>query len=159
MESQALRRKIRRGSKMKLISISLGSLLFLLFAMVSICSAEEEIKSSAVGPGKAVVEVSKEEGIRLSEKAKATIGIKTIKLAVNFQIPAASLIHERGEFGIYVKRGEWFKYVEVEVANRSGTNIKIESPKVHVGDEIVISNISLLRLAELNVSSSGGDND
>lgn len=89
----------------------LSGLLFL-SAAYSICFAEEEVKSPASGPGKAVLEASKEEGIRLSEKAKATIGIKTIKVASNFQIPGTALIHERGEFGVYVKRGEWFKYIE-----------------------------------------------
>lgn len=127
--------------------------------MFSICRAEEEIKTPAVGPGKAVIEASKEKGIRLSEKAKSTLGIKTIKLAINFQVPSPALIHERGEFGVYIKSGEWFKYVEVEVTNHSATNVKIESSKVHAGDEVVVSDVSLLRLAEINVSSSGADND
>lgn len=121
--------------------------------------AEEEIKSPSVGPGKAVLEASKEEGIRLSEKAKKTIGIKTFKVAANLQIPAAALIHERAEFGVYVKKGEWFKYIEVEAENPSASIIKIESNKIHAGDEIVVSDVPLLRLAELNLSSAGGDND
>jgi hypothetical protein len=142
----------------KQVSMLLSGLLFL-SAAYSICFAEEEVKSPASGPGKAVLEASKEEGIRLSEKAKATIGIKTIKVASNFQIPGTALIHERGEFGVYVKRGEWFKYIEVEVEKPSSPIVKIESLKVHVGDEIVVSDVSLLRLAELNLSSSGGEND
>ena len=142
---------------MKQISMMTGAFVFLL-AACSVCLAEEEVNSPAAGPGKAVLEASKE-GIKLSEKAKATIGIKTIQLGPNFQIPSTALIHERGEFGVYVKRGEWFKYIEVEVEKPSTPNIKIESGKVHVGDEIVISDVSLLRLAELNLSSAGGDND
>lgn len=123
------------------------------------CLAEEEAKGPGAGPGKAVLEASKEEGIKLSDKAKATIGIKTIKLGANFQLPGSALVHERSEFGVYVKKGEWFRYIEVEVENPSAPNVKIESKKVHAGDEIVVSDVSLLRLAELNVWNTGGDND
>jgi hypothetical protein len=134
-------------------------LLFSFFTAYSISSAEEGAKSPAVGPGKAVLAASEEEGIRLSEKAKATIGLISIQLPANFQIPASALIHERGEFGVYVKRGDWFKYVEVEVENSSAPGVKIESPKIHVGDEIIVSGVSLLRLAELNLAGGGGDDD
>lgn len=134
--------------------------IFLILMFVALnCWAEEEIKSPASGPGKAVLETSKEQGFRLSEKAKSTIGIKTIKLTANFQIPSSALIHERGEFGVYIKKDDWFKYIEIEVEKPFAQNIKIESSKIHVGDEIVISDVSLLRLAELNLSSAGGDND
>lgn len=134
--------------------------IFLILVFIAFnCWAEEEIKSPSSGPGKAVLETSKEQGFRLSEKAKSTIGIKTIKLAANFQIPGSALIHERGEFGVYVKKGEWLKYIEIEVEKPFAQNIKIESSKIHVGDEIVISDVSLLRLAELNLSSGGADND
>lgn len=143
---------------MKKVSILLSVLLFI-FAAYSICFAEEEIKSPAAGPGKAVLEASKEEGIKLSEKAKATIGIKTIRLSANLEIARAALIHERGEFGVYVKKGEWFKYIEVGADNPSSSNVKIESTKIRAGDEIVVSGVSLLRLAELNIWSTGGDND
>lgn len=134
--------------------------IFLILTVLALqCRAEEEIKSPASGPGKAVLETLKEQGFRLSEKAKSTVGIKTIKLTANFQIPGSALIHERGEFGVYIKKGEWFKYIEVEVEKPFATNVKIESSKIHIGDEIVILGVSLLRLAELNLSSGGGDND
>lgn len=134
-----------------------ASFLFLIVPFMSV--AEEEVKSPSVGSDRAVIATSKEEGIKLSEKAKVKISIKTIKLAANFQIPVSALIRERAEFGVYIKKGEWFKYIEVEVENPSPANVRIESPKVHVGDEIVISGVSLLRLGELNLSNSGGDND
>lgn len=133
------------------------SLLFLLMPFMSI--AEEEVKSPSVGSDRAVIAASKEDGIQLSEKAKAKIGIKTMKMTANFQIPASALVHERAEFGVYVKKGEWFKYIEVEVEKPSSANVRIETPKIHVGDEIVISDVALLRLAELNLSNGGGDND
>lgn len=132
------------------------SFLFLLVPFISV--AEEEVKSPSVGPDRAVIAASKDDGIRLSEKAKAKIGIKTTKITTNFQIPASALVHERAEFGVYVKKGEWFKYIEVELGNQSSSNVRIESPKIRVGDEIVVSDVALLRLAELNLSN-GGDND
>ena len=134
--------------------------IFVVFVFVALnCWAEEEIKSAASGPGKAVLETSKEQGFRLSEKAKSTIGIKTMKLTASFQTPGSALIHERGEFGVYIKKGEWFKYIEIEVEKPFAQNIKIDSSKIHVGDEIVVSDVSLLRLAELNLSGGGSDND
>lgn len=131
----------------------------LLASTTSLSFAEESTKAPGAGSNKAVVEVSKEEGIKLSEKAKATIGIKTMRLLANFLIPKSALIHERGEFGVYVKHGDWFKYIEVEADNPSSSNVKIESKKIEVGAEIVTSDVSLLRLAELNVWNTGGDND
>lgn len=125
----------------------------------SFALAEGEAKAPGAGPGKAVLEASKDRGIKLSEKAKATIGIKTIRLGTDFRIPRTALIHARAEFGVYVKMGDWFKYLEVEADDLNGPSVKIESKKVKAGDEIVVSDVSLLRLAELNVWNVGGDND
>ncbi len=132
----------------------------LLASVASFSHAEEEAKAPpGAGPGKAVVAASKEEGIKLSERAMATIGIKTMRLQTNFLVPSSALVHERGEFGVYVKKGEWFKYVEVEADNPSSSSVKIESKKIQPGEEIVVSDVSLLRLGELNVWNTGGDND
>lgn len=138
--------------------------LFIIFSTISISLwADEETasKSPSVGPDKAVLEASPEKGIKLSDKAKTTLGVQTQRISKNLSVPHAALIFERNEIGIYVKHGDFYKYLEVEVKNTTSPQSTIESPKVKEGDDVVIEGAALLRLAEINVFSSnaGGDND
>lgn len=122
--------------------------------------ADEEAPKLKIGSGQAIEELSKNEGFRLSKKAIETLDIKTTKIGSDFKIPSKSLIHERGEVGIYVLRGDFFKFVEIEVLSEQTKDVKIESSKIRLGDQIVVQGASLLRLAEIDaLNGAEADND
>ena len=131
----------------------------LIFCMTAL--AEESLEPSSTGENFAVRSASKEQGIKLSTKAKEAIKIKTTALGKDFTVPDSAIIHERDEIGVYVKRGDWFRYLEVDSDNSYSSTVKIESKKLKIGDQIVVSGLALLRLAEINAWSGGegGDDD
>lgn len=122
--------------------------------------ADEETPKLKIGSGQAIEALSKDGGIRLSKKAIETLDIKTTKIGPDFKVPSKSLIHERGEVGIYVLRDNFFKYVEIEVLSEQTNETKIESFKIRLGDQIVSQGASLLRLAEIDaLNGAKADND
>jgi hypothetical protein len=123
-------------------------LLFLFFLIVIPASAHEgEETEVQIGPGKAVEGYDADHGIKLSEKAKASIGISTMKVTKDLllRIPPSAVIKTRGERAVYILSGGSFKFTPV--------------PKLAVGDELVIKGAALLRVAEINVSSAGAEDD
>lgn len=114
----------------------------------------EEGGGPNVGPGKAV-EALDHEGLKLSAKAKAALGIKSVSLSGNgpHRVPAAGLVYFRDEVGVYRLRDGWFKLVEVRVSERNKREAVIGSSGLKPGDQVVVSGAARLRVVEMDVTS------
>jgi len=122
------------------------TILFIICLSVLTANAHEGEETEAqIGPGKAVEAYDAIHGLKLSEKAKKSIGISTLKMTKQFlqQIPSSALVKTRGEHAVYTVSNGNFKFIPVE--------------KLVVGDEVVVEGTALLRVAEINVSSSADE--
>lgn len=119
----------------------------------------EEEPSAGVGPGKAVLAASKSDGIRLSEKALQTLQIKTLPIqsVSDLQVPIAALVFHQAETGIYRFRDGWFKLIPVQMRSRKAESARISSPEIQTGDQVAVSGVPLLRVADLEAWGGSGD--
>jgi len=133
--------------------IILKSILILSVLQPSFAFAEEgEAPKTRVGPGKAVLEATMENGIRLSEKAANNLELRLSPIQRNgtITIPTAALVKFQDFYAVYRKRDGWFKMIEVEPLVTNGTST-VSSKDLKMGDEIVIENAELLRVVDLDV--------
>ena len=116
-------------------------------------AAEEgEAPKARIGPGKAILEATMENGLRLSEKAVLNLEIQLspIKQSGSITVPTTALVKFQDFYAVYRKRDGWFKMVEVEPQISNGVSI-IFSKELKVGDELVVANAELLRVVDLDV--------
>ena len=106
---------------------------------------------------KAVVESSVSQGIRLSDKARATLAIQNTRLTwrISGPVPAGSLVHYQDKVGVYRHRKGWFKLVEVSVISVSASRVTIRSEDLDTGDDVVVSGVALLRVADMQAFGGG----
>lgn len=119
----------------------------------------EEEPSGGVGPDKAVTAASKEMGIQLSEKAIDALEIKTapVKSGKDIELPDSALVLYQAESGIYVFRKGWFKLIPVHVLSKKPQTVRVDSSQIQTGDQVVVSGVPLLRVAELEAWGGSGD--
>lgn len=113
---------------------------------------EGEAPKARIGPGKAILEATMENGIRLSEKAVKNLELRLspIKQSGALSIPTSALVKFQDFYAVYRKRDGWFKMIEVEPQITNGSSV-VSSKELKMGDEIVIENADLLRVVDLDV--------
>lgn len=111
----------------------------------------EEEGASNVGPDKGIIEASAENGIRLSPEALKNFDIRTLKLTGSgpWSIPTSARLLAGEEVNIYRVRDGAFKRIDFNITKKTPDNMTINSADLKSGDEIVISGIGFLRIAEL----------
>ena len=111
-----------------------------------------------MGPGKAVVEASEKEGLRLSEKAVKNLDLDFIvsSKSATITIPVSSLIRFQDFSAIYRERAGWFKMVEIEPVVH-GTTAQFTSKDILPGDRIVTKNAVFMRVIYLDVFGPEAD--
>ena len=97
-------------------------------------SAEHEEANSAIGPDKGILEAG-EQGFKLSPEAIATFGVKFETIAKN--APESSIAKVKDRKYLYRRKDGWIK--------------RIELPELNAGDEIAVSGVGYIRIAELVV--------
>lgn len=127
--------------------------LFLILFTVGAHAHEAGETTAQVGEGKAVEAVDEHKGLKLGEKAKKTLNVKTQKVSVLKTLPESSILKITDKRAMYVVRDGWFSLVYL--------SSKPDSFVIPTGlkptDEIVISGSALIRVAHINVSDSGED--
>lgn len=119
---------------------------------------------------KAVLEISKEKGFRLSESALKTIHVATraIDSGPVHSVEKRAIVYSRDHVGVYRLREGWFKLIEVEIlSHEAGTSsssavsnsiLKVRSKELEAGDQIAFQGVPLLRVAEMDAfSGSAGE--
>ena len=137
---------------------------FFCLSLINITYATEVSKEkmpSGVGPGKAILEATKKEGLRLSEKALKNLEVVTapIPSSGSLRLSLSSLIYSQSEVGVYRLRTGWFKYIEVKIISKTPTEAIVRTSELRPSDQVAISGGDLLKLADLNVWSGdeGGE--
>jgi len=131
-----------------LIIISL--LFFSSFTLAEEEGHEHEEASVNVGPDKGILEKSEAEGIKLSEEAVKTMGIKTIDVhSQQIEIPTTALVKIKDNKYIFRLRNGWFKRVEFKVIQKGSDKLTLNSNDLSTGDKIVTEGLGFLRTSEI----------
>lgn len=120
---------------------------------------EGEEGGSRFGPGKAIMAANRKDGIKLSETAIKTLGLsyQPISGEGKFSVPAKSAVYSKDELGVYRYRDGWFKFIDVELINKTDAVVMIKTSELKSGDQIVKDGVALLRAAELEAWGGSGD--
>lgn len=132
-------------------------LITLILTSSSLVIAEEGGHKDRVGPGKAVLEASEQQGIKLSDKALNSLKLKLQPVAGSeLSIPKNALIRFQDFLAVYRLRDGWFRLVEIE-PKLYGNQATITSKELKTGDQIVVHNGGLLRVVELDIFGPEAD--
>ena len=110
-----------------------------------------EEENPRVGPNKGILAASEDEGIKLSPEAEKNFEIKKFKItaASSFEIPKDAVVTAGLEVNLYRYRDGFYKRIDFDQISRSGNKISIRSKDLKSGDEIAISGLGFLRIAEI----------
>lgn len=117
---------------------------------------EEEAEGGSVGPEKGILEADRSKGFKLSPEALKNFEIKTIKLTGDgpWAISVKAIVHSGEEINLYRLRGGFFKSIDFQTIKKSDPTFVVDSDDMREGDEIVVSGLGFLKIAEL--SAFGG---
>lgn len=115
----------------------------------------------SIGKNQAIISVRQEgEEFKLSGESESVLKITTSKVTSQgknlYKVPRSSLVSFKSEIGVYVKRAGWFRLSEVIILKQSEKDIHIKSQDILETDEVVISGVAYLRIAQLQASGQGG---
>ncbi len=113
--------------------------------------AQNEEENPQVGPNKGILAASEDEGIKLSPEAEKNFEIQKIKVSnpSSIEIPKDALITAGLEVNLYRYRAGFYKRIDFEQLSRSKNKISIRSRDLQSGDEIAITGLGFLRIAEI----------
>ncbi len=110
---------------------------------------DEHSNAKAIGEGKAIIEVNKERGFKLSMKATKALDLKLANItAPMFVIPKKALVVSRDIKGIYRLRDEYFKFIPIKNVEPISYGYRVTVKEVKKGDQVVIDGVSLLRVTD-----------
>jgi hypothetical protein len=127
-------------------------------AYLILCSASVQAEESKPQTTKkAVLEISKSDGFKLSDKAIQTIGVMTQTAEADYQIilPKEALVQSLNEVAIYRLRNGWFKLIPIEKPSYSGAQVTVRSREIKSGDRIATAGVALLRVTEMQAFGGG----
>lgn len=115
-----------------------------------------EEENSQVGPDKGIIAASESEGIKLSQEAEKNFEIQRVKIGQSGQIeiPKTAIVTAGEEVNLFRYRNGFYKRVDFQQIGKNGSKIKVRSKDLKNGDEIALTGLGFLRLAE--VSAFGG---
>jgi hypothetical protein len=116
---------------------------------------------SNVGKGKAIQAASLAKGLRLSERAKQTLGLKfrSIETKSPFRVDSKAIVYHEADVGIYRMRDGWIKLIDVHIIKKNQDGTIFDTRELVLGDQIVTDGVPLLRVAELNAWSEPGESE
>lgn len=96
------------------------------------------------------------EGVQLSPQAEKNFEIQRVAIRNNeqFEIAASTVVTSGTEKNLYRYRDGKYLRIDFEVLKKVGENLVVKSKDLKPGDEIVVSGMGLLRIAEL--AATGG---
>ena len=114
-------------------------------------SAHDE-ESTAVGPGKGIIEKS-EKGFKLSSEAKKTFKLEFITVTgQEFELPKSAQVLIKNNKYVYRMRDDWIERIPIKIISKTQTHIKVIAEKVASGDQIIIIGTGFIRGSELILS-------
>lgn len=115
----------------------------------------DQEKNPQVGPNKGILMASEEDGIKLSPEAEKNFEIKKIKVltANAIEIPKNAIVTAGLEVNLYRYRSGFYKRIDFREIKRLGNTVQVQSKDLKSGDEIAITGLGFLRIAELSAFS------
>ena len=111
---------------------------------------EEHEENPQVGPGKGILEASEESGIKLSPEAEKNFEIARLKVSQeSIEIPKSAIVRAVSEVNVFRYRNGFYKRIDFEQLSRAQNKIFIKSEDLKPGDEVVVSGLGFLRIAEI----------
>lgn len=111
---------------------------------------DEHEESAQVGPNKGILEADEETGFKLSPEATKNFNLKfqsysggPLSLSMN------SILQTTNEKNIYRMRDGRIKRIDISVISKSKSELTFTSSDLKSGDQIVVSGLGFLRMAEL----------
>lgn len=104
-----------------------------------------------IGPEKGILEANEEKGFSLSAEAKKNFEITSVALKGQgpWTIPSSARLLAAEEVNIFRVRDGFFKRVDFSARPTSFDQLSVTSPDLKPGDEIVVTGVGFLRIAEL----------
>ncbi len=123
-------------------------LILLSFSIFKVFAGEDEI-SPQVGPDKGILE-KKEEKFRLAPEAIKTMEIETKPYSGgSVTVDRKSIVFAKSEKSIFRVHEGWFERIPIKVISRDSNTYTLTAELLVAGDQIVISGIGFLRIAEI----------
>lgn len=112
---------------------------------------EGEEEAGNVGPDKGIVEASERSGFKLSPEAHKNFEVTTRKLTGDgpWALPANAVVHSGEEVNLFRYRSGFFKRIDFQNIRKVGEELVVDSDDMREGDEIVLTGLGFLRIAEL----------
>lgn len=100
--------------------------------------------------------MSERNGFKLSPEALKNFELKTHKLLGDgpWSIPKSARLYSSEEVNLFRLRSGFFKRIDFQIIRLTQTEIVVDSDDMREGDEIVLSGLGFLRIAEL--AATGG---
>lgn len=111
----------------------------------------EEEAYPQIGPGKGILEASKDKGIRLSPEAEKNFEISRTAVPTqgNFEIPKSAIVTAATEVNLFRYRDGFYKRVDFKFVSKTSNRAVVVSEELKNGDEVVITGLGFLRIAEI----------
>jgi len=113
---------------------------------------DEEESTGGVGPNNAVTAADEHDGIKLSEKAIQTIGLKTESWNGK-SVSGQTIVYHQDKTSVYRLKDGWYKLVPVTIISKTDNLVHITATELVSGDLIATSGVGLLRVADLDAFS------
>lgn len=112
--------------------------------------------SPNVGPEKGITEANGRDGFRLSPEAVRNFELQFAKISGQgpWLIARSAILSSGEETNLFRHRQGFFKRIDFKAQKGLGTELKVLSPDLRDGDEVVTVGVGFLRIAEL--AASGG---
>ncbi len=116
---------------------------------------EEKEDGKNVGPNKGVTSMDEENGFTLSEEARKKFSIETEMITGDspWKLPESALLITGEEKNIYRYRNGSFKRIDIQIFEKNGSQVYLNSPELKSGDSVVVNGVGFIRTAELDVTS------
>jgi Ni/Co efflux regulator RcnB len=112
---------------------------------------EHSEENAQVGPEKGILEASEVNGIKLSPQAEKNFEITKLKVGSgsSHNIPKSAVVTAGTEVNLYRIRNGFYKRIDFEILKRTGTHLTVKSKDLKDNDEIVVTGLGFLRIAEI----------
>lgn len=115
-------------------------------------------ENSKVGPDKGILEASAENGIRISPEAERNFEIQKIPVqGIRIVLPRAAIVTAGVEVNLFRYRDGMYKRIDFATVSRAGDRITVISSDLKTGDQIALTGLGFLRMAE--IAAFGGAPD
>jgi hypothetical protein len=116
---------------------------------------EENEGGKNVGPNKGVTSIDEENGFTLSDEARKKFSIETEMVTGSgpWNFPESALLLTGEEKNIYRFRNGYFKRIDIQIFEKNGSQVYLNSPELKNGDSVVVKGVGFIRTAELDVTS------